>query len=156
MPAAAQSWQGTALVDLVALAAASGGVAQVRVHGSAAGRTNLDQWSDLDVVLVIEPGREAEFFPGFTWLAPLGPVWASELHSAGERATVRLVFADARRIDVSLLACGVAESDRPGRAVWTRPTTPVAPAVGLGFPAVAPRPDPMLALAEAGSVVDPR
>jgi predicted nucleotidyltransferase len=131
------------------LAAANPGIAQLRVYGSAARPGVADAWSDLDVALIAVPGCESRLFPGLDWLAPLGEVWARELHSDGVSATVRLVFADTRRVDISLLRSDVSEAQRPGFALWTRTPQPVPVRQVNEFPANAACSDAMTQLAMA-------
>jgi hypothetical protein len=66
------------------------------------GSARQDDWSDLDAVVALREGALPRFFPGTAWLAPLGPPFARE-QSAGEHtSTLRLCFADFRRLDLVL------------------------------------------------------
>lgn len=134
---------------LVNLVAGNPNITELRVYGSAARPGTADTWSDLDVAVIAVPGREARLFPELDWLEPLGEVWARELHSDGATATVRLVFADARRVDISLLRSDVSETQRPGFALWTRAQQPAAVWQIDEFPAKPASPDPLVELAMA-------
>ncbi|MCI0710980.1 MAG: aminoglycoside 6-adenylyltransferase [Chloroflexi bacterium] len=60
-----------------------------------------DAWSDIDVIVVvtdIEP-----FFPSLEWLRPVGEIFTYSQSSRDFRATTRLVFADLRRLDITLV-----------------------------------------------------
>ena len=60
-----------------------------------------DEWSDLDVLVVvtaIEP-----FFPMLEWLRPIGEIFAYSQSHGDFHATIRLVFDDLRRLDLTLM-----------------------------------------------------
>ena len=59
-----------------------------------------DFWSDLDLLLVVRDESLERFFPPFTWLAPLGELYASERHPGEFSSVARLCFVDLRRIDL--------------------------------------------------------
>lgn len=88
------------------------------VHGQ------CDDWSDLDIILVVADGQLARFFPTLAWLEQMGNVFAYEQFPGKERATTRVCFTDGRRIDAVI----VTESGLVEDANW-----PFAPDVRVCF-----------------------
>jgi hypothetical protein len=74
-------------------------VESLAIVGSAA-RSRFDAWSDLDVLMVVRAGAFHRFSSSLDWLAPVGEIYAFEWHRNETRATLRLCFADLRRLDV--------------------------------------------------------
>lgn len=92
------SWQTEALRVVTETALGMGAVRVVPV-GSLATH-DLDRWSDLDALIVVPDGRLAQFWPDRGWLQPLGEVAAYETSKHPEDASIRLLLAAGRRVDV--------------------------------------------------------
>jgi Streptomycin adenylyltransferase len=77
--------------------------------------TPTDQWSDLDLLLIVEDAVFDRFFPSFTWLMPSEAVFAYEQYSDVQRGTTRLVLHDGRRLDLVIAArsCFLNHTDWP-------------------------------------------
>lgn len=60
----------------------------------------LDQWSDVDLVVVVADGGTAEFHPATQWLGRRGPVYAADVSQHGYVGVTRAFFADGLRVDV--------------------------------------------------------
>ncbi|MFN8492607.1 MAG: aminoglycoside 6-adenylyltransferase [Caldilineaceae bacterium] len=75
---------------------------------------SVDEWSDLDIVVVVADEQLARFFPTRAWLEQLGTVFAYEQFPGQERATTRVCFTDGRRIDAAI----VTESSLAEEANW--------------------------------------
>ena len=74
-------------------------VAALVVAGSGADDALVDGWSDLDLIVVVADAAMERFTRGLQWLAPIGEVYAWDASSAPDRQTVRVCFADLRRVD---------------------------------------------------------
>lgn len=69
-------------------------VAELWVLGSARTPDDMDQWSDVDLGLVLTGP-----VPLATLLSGQAPVWAVDRQADGSRSTSRVVLADGRRVD---------------------------------------------------------
>jgi hypothetical protein len=61
-----------------------------------------DQWSDLDVGIVVREESLGQFYPAIDWIKPFGDTYAHNQSTDGHKATTRVVFADATRVDFSI------------------------------------------------------
>jgi predicted nucleotidyltransferase len=93
------TWHAATIEQLADMCRADADVEALALLGSAA-QGRADVWSDLDLLLVVRDGALERFFPPRTWLAPLGPIYASELHPGEFTPVARLCFEDLRRIDL--------------------------------------------------------
>lgn len=92
------SWHETTIQQLTTLLQPHPDVHALLVVGSRAANTT-DQWSDLDVIVVVADTCLDMFFPSVAWLTPLGALFAYEQFPAHNRGTTRACFIDGRRID---------------------------------------------------------
>ncbi len=117
-------WQLATMADLRTIAAGLP-IADVVAVGSAAGAAHqLDPWSDLDVLVVAEPGRAGTLWPDLSWLAGLGEVAAYAQSASPPGGTSRLLLADGRRVDVLVTDVGTAD------ARWRELARAASPAEG--------------------------
>lgn len=107
------SWHAQGLAQLSAAAAADPAVSEGWVFGSAAsaelddpdgpdalaGPDGLDEWSDLDVALVVPPADVLRIASP-TWVSQLGRVWTYQTFARDRGSGVRVVFGDGRRVDL--------------------------------------------------------
>ncbi len=109
-------WQAVTIEQIVDLCRADPDIEALALVGSGAQGTG-DAWSDLDLLHVARDGTLARFFPPFAWLAPLGDLYASELHPGEFSSVARLCFEDLRRIDliVTTLSALQRHTEWPGR-----------------------------------------
>jgi hypothetical protein len=104
-------WQ-NALFDEIRQATASDPrVVAVQACGSVAAGL-ADGWSDLDVAVRVT-GHAAGEIASTAWLAQFGPVWATDASASSVRSVVRAVYADGRRLDLSVAASGPARVTQP-------------------------------------------
>lgn len=92
------------LAQCVAVLGDAPGVRALIVAGSGADGGLVDQWSDLDLVVLVEDGARSRYFPDLGWLAPLGRVYAVNTSRGEDRCTIRVCFSDLRRIDFVFVA----------------------------------------------------
>jgi hypothetical protein len=108
-------WQQALLAEIRAATAEDPRVIAVQAYGSvASGRA--DAWSDLDVAVRVVAGA-AGAVADPRWLSRFGRVWASDATANSSRTVMRVVYADGRRLDLT-----VADAGR-------RVGTPLAPAL---------------------------
>lgn len=97
------SWQGQTIEVLRKLTENDSGVCALIVFGSMAGNRDVqDEWSDVDVLLVVRDSEVTRFWPSTTWLESAGDIYAMNQSSDEYRSTTRIVFADLRRVDVAI------------------------------------------------------
>lgn len=80
-------------------AVTDGAILDVRVAGSLVNPQDTDEWSDVDLLLVVSP-EALDRISDPTWVAAIGKVWAWDASGGGERRTVRYVFEDGRWLDL--------------------------------------------------------
>ena len=97
-------WQQALLAQIHTVAAADPRVIAVQAFGSVASG-EADAWSDLDVTLRVVAGA-ATAIASPRWLAQFGQVWAVDASANSARCVVRAVYADGRRLDVSVADAG--------------------------------------------------
>ena len=143
-------WQQMLAAETASLLAAEMSVQAVWVVGSLGSpEAAVDAWSDVDLAVVVRDDSLGSWFPGTSWLAPVGKVWATDHSEQPLRKTTRVVFDDTRRLDVIFFAGSFGPIDLVGNRVWSRDThalaaagshTPVrrAPRDFSGAPAPAP------------------
>lgn len=120
LPAA--GWQRTLASALSEYLAKDGRIREMRVHGSAADHTEtLDQWSDLDVLITARESLEVAEEVAQEIAEQHGPVFATSRSGDANRYTVRLVLADLRRLDVTI----VDEAERDPDAANSSPPSDV-------------------------------
>ena len=62
-----------------------------------------DEWSDLDLTIVVSDNAVARFFSSRDWLESFGQIVGLEQHDGADVKTVRVCFAPCKRVDVSLI-----------------------------------------------------
>lgn len=92
-------WHEQTLQSLADLLEPDPDVVALAVFGSVAGATH-DEWSDIDLLLVVADCAFQRYFPTTDWLRPLGTIYASDPHSGELRSTTRVCFTDFRRLDL--------------------------------------------------------
>src|SRR5262245_2582414 len=93
------SWQDNAIEVLGNHLNGVGDVLAVVVLGSVAEARSIDEWSDLDLLVVVWPDAFPNFYPEFVNLYILGMPFAVERHQSPHAATIRIVLEDMHRID---------------------------------------------------------
>jgi predicted nucleotidyltransferase len=104
-----------------ALARADDAVALVGVGSSGRERARFDEYSDLDILVVVEAGAKARYFDDLAWLATVHPISYSFVYDA--HGAYKLFFADG--VYCELEVYDVQEirehGSTPGRVIWQRP-----------------------------------
>jgi predicted nucleotidyltransferase len=104
MVADADLWQRDTINALAAGLKQDAAVKALALIGSCADPDlELDPWSDVDVVLVVEDHAFARFYPATDWLAAFGEIYAWDLPDGGAANVIRAWFTDGRRIDVIVI-----------------------------------------------------
>ncbi len=96
-------WQLAAAEELRARLEPDEAVRGLVLIGSCA-TAELDEWSDLDVLLVVADGGVACFHPGMEWLHCLGEPYAIGISEEQAVRAARVYFMDGRRVDVVVIA----------------------------------------------------
>ena len=92
------SWHRKLVADLTARAATTDQISGLWLCGSAARNPDtLDRFSDVDAIMTLN-GR-LDLRP---WLGSFGVIWASDTSTAATHWLARIVFADGRRLDLSV------------------------------------------------------
>jgi hypothetical protein len=97
-------WQQALLAEIRAVAADDSRVVAVQAYGSVASG-QADEWSDLDVAVRVSAGT-AGAIANPRWLSKFGRVWASDASANSSRSIVRAVYADGRRLDLTVADAG--------------------------------------------------
>lgn len=94
-------WQDAAIQDLVALLQPDEDVRAVAVSGSCAlSQNEKDEWSDVDLLVVVSEHAVSRYFPVTDWLQALGEIYAYEQNANQLTCTTRVCFSDFRRLDI--------------------------------------------------------
>ena len=94
-------WQTDTLQALNSFLYADEKVQAFAVMGSMLSAAPLDQWGDLDVLVVVQENARTRF-EGVEWLRFLGTPYAVEQHEDQFRALTRVIFQDLRHVDVTV------------------------------------------------------
>jgi len=104
------SWQNSAL-DRIEAAALAHGAIRVQPFGSVAAGT-LDEWSDLDALVIAPDDRVAEFWPDHQWLPAFDAEVVATKHwrfRSDVAGVIQLLLADGRRVDVMVVEESLAD-----------------------------------------------
>ncbi len=95
-------WQTIVLAQIQAAARTRGAIS-VRAVGSVTADA-VDEWSDLDAMVVVPQGRTADFWPGLDWFPDLGEIAARSPGFPRPTAVgTSLLLGDGRKIDVTVV-----------------------------------------------------
>jgi hypothetical protein len=98
-------WQEQAIEELQTLLGSREDVMALALFGSAQpSQREFDAWSDLDFLVVVRDEAYALFFPATDWLRPLGALFTHQHSESTFHGTLRVCFADFRRLDI-LVTC---------------------------------------------------
>jgi len=92
-------WQAKAVADLADLFEREASVESVVLIGTGVSRSDMDVFSDVDIVIVVEDSALPRLTDNVEWLAPFGRVYAHAVFQSGEFPTLRVYFDDGRRVD---------------------------------------------------------
>lgn len=108
-----ESWQEGTLAQLTDYLQSFDAVQALFLVGSLANdAVQPDFWSDIDLLVVVADQAIKQFYPGTTWLQPISPIFATSQSQDPPRYTLRVCFADMRRVDFIFLL--VSAFDHPG------------------------------------------
>jgi hypothetical protein len=94
------AWQAQTLEELQACLEARPEVVALASYGSTADPGRMDQWSDLDCLLVVVETAFAQYYPSIEWLKAFGEVYGYQQSNNAFHGTTRLCFSDFRRLDL--------------------------------------------------------
>ena len=94
------AWQAQTLDELHACLEARPEVVALASYGSTADPNRADQWSDLDCLLVVNEKSFTQYYPSVEWLKTFGEVYGYQQSDNAFHGTMRLCFADFRRLDL--------------------------------------------------------
>jgi hypothetical protein len=98
------AWQSDAIARLTSVLEPDETVHGLAVIGSLAQPgAQTDDWSDLDIVLVVADAALPRFWPSVEWLDCLGDTYTSSLAEDRGMRTVRMWYQDGRRVDVVIV-----------------------------------------------------
>ena len=97
-------WQKNAIDRLSSLLREESGVKAVILVGSLASSTvQPDEWSDVDLKVIVADRELGRFYPSVSWLAPLGGVFAVDYIEHGSTKTIRICLDDFQRFDITFI-----------------------------------------------------
>jgi hypothetical protein len=94
-------WQDETFERIQAMLSDNAAVKEVVALGSLASH-DTDEWSDLDVGIVVEEDGFDSFFPDYEWVKALGDIYAINQSSGSNKGTTRVVLEDGSRVDFSI------------------------------------------------------
>ena len=100
------AWQAQTLEELHACLEARPEVVALASYGSTTDPSRMDQWSDLDCLLVVDKKAFTRYYPSVEWLKTFGEVYGYEQSENSFHGTMRLCFADFRRLDLIITTPG--------------------------------------------------
>lgn len=95
-----KSWQESVLADLVSQLAPNEDILGLLLFGSFSDpETHPDEWSDLDILIVVQAGKIETYFPGIEWIRHFGRLYTYNQSADGFTGTTRVCFENFNRID---------------------------------------------------------
>ncbi|HEY8171457.1 MAG TPA: aminoglycoside 6-adenylyltransferase [Dehalococcoidia bacterium] len=108
-------WRSDAITTLTRLLETDDDVVALVLFGSLAGPPeNVDEWSDIDVLVSVRKGAMERFFPSPDWLRPIGEIWAYEAIAKANTRVLLVSFDAHRRIDIVIFE----DADVDNIALW--------------------------------------
>ena len=97
-------WQDSMLDDLKSSLEANEDVLGLLLFGSwSNAEAARDEWSDIDVLVVVKNDALERFFPVLDWLAPFGRLYTFNQSGDDFKRTTRVCFEDFNRIDFVII-----------------------------------------------------
>jgi hypothetical protein len=94
-------WQDRVLDDLISYLEPDEDVLGLLLFGSLSKlEFHPDEWSDIDILLVVKEEKIAEYFPSVAWLAHFGPLYTYTQSADDFSCTTRVCFENFNRIDL--------------------------------------------------------
>lgn len=94
-------WQDRMLDDLISYFEQDEDVLGALLFGSLSKlEFHPDEWSDIDLLLVVKEGKIAEYFPSVAWLTPFGQLYTYNQSTDDFSYTTRVCFENFNRIDL--------------------------------------------------------
>ena len=113
---ATEFWQEETIVEALKRFNADERIKALAVFGSYGASPHLcDEWSDLDLFLVVEDGALPEFASGVKWVEEFGELYAYEQSANSFSSTTRCCFRDGRKIDFVAALSTACKTLRIGR-----------------------------------------
>jgi len=106
------AWREKALEKLEALFSENANIISLSLFGSVSKPEGQeDEWSDLDVLVVISDESLDTLYPTREWLKPFGEIFAIQQNSDEIHCNVKVVFSDFKKIDFVLTTKSKAENE---------------------------------------------
>src|SRR5215216_3115292 len=67
---------------------------------------NPDEWSDIDILVVVKDGKMGEFFPAMEWVTSFGTLYTYSQSADDFKCTTRVCFENFNRIDFVITSEG--------------------------------------------------
>lgn len=94
-------WQDSMLEDLVAYFEANQDILGLLLFGSLnQPQAHPDDWSDIDLLVVVKDGTLEEFFPTVEWLTHFGRLYTYSQSAGDFTCTTRVCFENFQRVDI--------------------------------------------------------
>lgn len=108
-----KNWQENMLSDLIAYFESDEDVLGLLLFGSLSQTDpHPDDWSDIDLLVVVQDGKLGHYFPSVEWITYFGPLYTYSQSANEVACTTRACFADFRRVDFVITSPGkLAEID---------------------------------------------
>lgn len=95
------TWHDSTLKHISSILKANNDVIALYVFGSFnESVSEMDQWSDLDLLTIVKDGSINNFYPEINWLSSIGKIFAYEQSSNKYQCTSKVIFEDNKKIDV--------------------------------------------------------
>lgn len=97
-------WHETVIKQMEQYSASDPAVRGLVVTGSCANRNVVpDEWSDVDLALIVEDEAYSRFFPAMDWASAFGDIYAYSSSSTEYFGVLRLQFSDGIRVDFVII-----------------------------------------------------
>lgn len=95
-----QNWRAELIDNLRIIFNNDQNVISFSIFGSLTNKDNVDQWSDIDALLVIDLNGINKYYPSTTWIEKLGNIFTIQQSKNLNGGTTKIIFDDFRKIDL--------------------------------------------------------
>lgn len=112
------SWRDETINELSSLLKNNSEVLSLSIYGSLASENvEVDKWSDIDVLLVVEDDSIDKYYSSTSWLETLGEIFSVQQNSSNNSSTTKIIFKDFRKIDMIIATKSQILNSKP---FWTK------------------------------------
>ncbi|MBP9703033.1 aminoglycoside 6-adenylyltransferase [Candidatus Woesebacteria bacterium] len=98
------TWHDSTLQHISSILKANNDVIALYVFGSfTEDALEIDQWSDLDLLIIVQDDAIKNFYPMFDWLSSLGKILAYEQSNNKYQYVSKILFEENKKIDVLIV-----------------------------------------------------